>query len=143
MNDATAWWILAGLLVAVELGTGSFYLLMLALGAAAGALGAHLGLGISTQIVLAALTGAATTFGWYRYRRQSGSVTTGVEGNRDVNLDIGETVQVQAWEPPGHAKVMYRGTQWDAHYQGQDSPQPGPHRIAALRGNTLELTRST
>ncbi|MBB5203950.1 membrane protein implicated in regulation of membrane protease activity [Inhella inkyongensis] len=142
MNDATAWWILAGLLVAVELGTGSFYLLMLALGAAAGALGAHGGLSPSTQIVLAALTGAVTTFGWYRYRRQSGAATPDVEGNRDVNLDVGETVQVQGWGPQGQTKVMYRGTQWDAHYQGQGVPQPGPHRIAALRGNTLELTRS-
>ncbi len=31
------WWVLAGVLVAVELATGTFYLLMLALGAATAA----------------------------------------------------------------------------------------------------------
>jgi membrane protein implicated in regulation of membrane protease activity len=34
-NWATAWWIVAGVLVAAELATGTFYLLMLAAGAAA------------------------------------------------------------------------------------------------------------
>ena len=40
---ATGWWLLAGVLVAVELLTGTFYLLALALGAAAAALAAHAG----------------------------------------------------------------------------------------------------
>jgi membrane protein implicated in regulation of membrane protease activity len=35
---ATVWWVVTGVLVAVELATGSFYLLMLALGAAAAAI---------------------------------------------------------------------------------------------------------
>ncbi|HEU6455220.1 MAG TPA: NfeD family protein, partial [Roseateles sp.] len=42
-TDATTWWIAAGVLVAIELGTGTIYLLMLAVGAVAGALAAHLG----------------------------------------------------------------------------------------------------
>ena len=40
---STVWWVVAGVLVAVELATGTFYLLMLALGAAAAALAAHAG----------------------------------------------------------------------------------------------------
>lgn len=55
---ATWWWIVAGALVAAELATGTFYLLMLALGAAAAALGAHAGLSGSLQIVTAALVAA-------------------------------------------------------------------------------------
>jgi len=39
-NGSTLWWVIAGTLVALELATGTFYLLMLALGAAAGALAA-------------------------------------------------------------------------------------------------------
>ena len=35
MNDTTMWWVLAGTLVALELATGTFYLLMLGLGAVA------------------------------------------------------------------------------------------------------------
>ena len=52
---ATIWWVAAGVLVAVELATGSFYLLMLALGAAAAAIAAHLGFGINTPEAAAAV----------------------------------------------------------------------------------------
>lgn len=139
MNDATTWWLLAGVLVAAELATGSFYLLMLALGAAVGALSAHLGLGLTPQIVLAAIAGSLCTFGWYRYRRTRGSDTTTIESNRDVNLDIGETVRVEAWDAGGSAKVSYRGAHWSARFAGTGTPAQGLHRIVALRGNTLEL----
>ena len=44
-TGATVWWIAAGLLVVAELASGTFYLLMLALGAGAGALAAHFALG--------------------------------------------------------------------------------------------------
>ena len=45
MADSTVWWLLAGAAVAVELMTGTFYLLMLAIGLAAAALAAHAGAG--------------------------------------------------------------------------------------------------
>lgn len=141
MNDATPWWLLAGLLVAVELGTGSFYLLMLALGAACGALAAHLGLGSSLQIVVAGVAGAAATFAWYRHRKAQARDGVPVEANRDVNLDVGETVQVQSWDAQGMTQVSYRGASWQARHVGSEPPQAGPHRIVALRGNTLELSR--
>ena len=41
MSDSTVWWILAGLLVSAELLTGTFHLLMLAIGLAAGAVAAR------------------------------------------------------------------------------------------------------
>ena len=59
MNDTTMWWVLAGTLVALELATGTFYLLMLGLGAVAGALAAMAGYNNSTQLVAAALVGGA------------------------------------------------------------------------------------
>ncbi|MBA3625982.1 MAG: NfeD family protein, partial [Methylibium sp.] len=37
-SAATLWWIAAGVLIAAELATGTFYLLLLALGATAAAL---------------------------------------------------------------------------------------------------------
>ena len=43
-HASTVWWLITGGLVAAELATGTFYLLMLALGAAAAAVAAHLGL---------------------------------------------------------------------------------------------------
>ena len=56
-NPATWWWLAAGVAVAVELATSTFYLLMVAFGLADGALAAHLGFGSTVQIVVAALVG--------------------------------------------------------------------------------------
>ena len=41
MEESTIWWLLAGITVAVELMTGTFYLLMLAIGLFASWLGTH------------------------------------------------------------------------------------------------------
>ncbi|HSM22228.1 MAG TPA: NfeD family protein, partial [Rubrivivax sp.] len=49
------WWLATGGLVAAELATGTFYLLMLALGCVAGALAAHAGLGATGQVAAAAV----------------------------------------------------------------------------------------
>ncbi len=142
MNDATTWWLLTGILVAAELTTGSFYLLMLALGTAGGALSAHLGLGLTGQVALAAGLGALSTLACYRFRRAKASGAQAIESNRDVNLDIGETLLVQEWDAHGRAQVHYRGAAWSARYSGTGVPTPGLHRIVALRGNTLELDQS-
>jgi len=54
---STGWWVLAGLMVLAELLSGTFYLLMMAVGAAAAALAAHAGLDAGTLVTLA--SGAA------------------------------------------------------------------------------------
>ena len=50
MSDSTLWWLLAGAAVALELFTGTFYLLMLAVGMAAAALAAHAGAGTPASL---------------------------------------------------------------------------------------------
>ena len=57
LSNASVWWVAAGVAVAAELGTGTFYLLMIALGLVAGAIAAHLGLGTTTQLLVAAVVG--------------------------------------------------------------------------------------
>ncbi|TNF61541.1 MAG: NfeD family protein, partial [Burkholderiales bacterium] len=47
MADSTLWWLMTGAAVVLELLTGTFYLLMLAIGLAAGAVAAHLGLDLT------------------------------------------------------------------------------------------------
>jgi membrane protein implicated in regulation of membrane protease activity len=51
---STLWWIAAGAMVAAELATGTFYLLMIALGLAAGAVAAHAGAATTWQVLAAA-----------------------------------------------------------------------------------------
>jgi membrane protein implicated in regulation of membrane protease activity len=136
LGAATWWWLVAGLLVLGELFVGSFYLLMLALGGVAGAVAAHLGAGYPAQLVTAALVGAGTTALWH-FKRARAPHSAPVESNRDANLDIGQRVQVEAWDGSGTARVNYRGSGWTAQYGGSGSPAPGPHVIVAVQGNRL------
>ena len=135
---ATLWWVAAGILVAAELATGTFYLLMLALGLAAAAIAAHIGLTGTAQIVVAALVGGATTALWHWRRAQQPRSAPAAE-NRDVNLDIGEQVHVSAWSSDRSTRVQHRGTQWSARLHEGHAPEPGLHRIVAVQGNHLVL----
>jgi membrane protein implicated in regulation of membrane protease activity len=142
LNAATLWWIAAGVLVAVELVTGSFYLLMLAIGAAAGALAAHAGLTVSPQVVTFALVGGGAVAAWHFKRSRMPGVEP-AERNRDVNLDIGQAVQVAAWNADGTARVTYRGAGWLVRIAAGAAALPGQHVIVAVRGNELQVAPST
>ena len=139
-NSATAWWLAAGALVAAELLTGTFYLLMLALGCAAGALAAHAGLGLALQIVAAAVVGGGATASWHLKRSRQPEAAP-AEANADVMMDIGQTVQVQAWNGDGSTRVTHRGSTWKARHSGPGTPAPGEHMIVAVTGNELRLAR--
>jgi len=138
IGTAVFWWITAGLLVAVELATGTFYLLMLALGAVAAALAAHLGLALPMQLVAGACVGGGAVAAWHVLRqRQPQAAPAGA--NRDVNLDIGERVHVAAWRADGTASVEYRGAQWSARYAGSGAASPGEFTIREIEGSRLVL----
>ncbi len=139
-SASTGWWLTAGVLVVAELATGTFYLLMLALGAAAGALAAHAGLPLTGQIGTAALLGGGAVVVWH-LRRSRQPAALPAQANPDVNLDVGTTVQVPQWEPDGSARIHYRGSAWDARHVGASTPTPGLHVIRGVEGNRLLLER--
>jgi membrane protein implicated in regulation of membrane protease activity len=136
--SASTWWVAAGIAVAIELATGTFYLLMIALGLAAAAIATHLGLGTTAQIVSAALVGGGATALWH-LKRMRHPKSAPAASNRDVNLDIGERVHVDAWSADGTARVSYRGSQWTARVGDQATPTPGEHVVVAVEGNALVL----
>jgi membrane protein implicated in regulation of membrane protease activity len=140
-STATSWWIVAGVLVAAELATGTFYLLMLALGAAAAAVASHLGVAFNGQLLAAALIGGGAVAAWHLRRSRRPPAAPAGE-NRDVNLDIGETVRVDEWGADGTATVSYRGASWSVRYVGNDAPTPGAFVIHAVDGNRLLLQRA-
>ena len=140
MAESTIWWIAAGAAVAVELLTGTFYLLMLSLGLAAAAVAAHLGAGIVTQLIVAAVVGGGAVIGW-RIRQGKRPQAPRASANRDVNLDVGETVQVDAWHPDGTSTVQYRGATWTVLHRGAALPAIGSHRIAEVLGNRLMVEK--
>ena len=138
MNLSSAWWIACGVLIAVELCTGTFYLLMLALGCAAGAIAAHLGARESWQILSSALIGGAAVAACYFVRRNSvGGLPAG--SNADVNMDIGQSVDVEAWAQDGSTRVKYRGAAWQARCISPTVPPPGRYVIRAIEGSCLLL----
>lgn len=136
MNDSTVWWLVAGVLVAAELMTGTFYLLMLAIGAVAAAGAAHMGAGLTTQLVTASLIGGLAVVLWrQKSLRRRAQVPT------ELHLDIGETVEVIAWDANGTAQVKHRGANWTAVCTSAHTPSPGTHRIHAIQGNRLVLEK--
>lgn len=141
MADSTVWWLLAAALVALELFTGTFYLLMLATGLAAGALAAHLGLGVTGQLVTAALVGAAAVVAGHQLRRRHKGDPS-VRSLRSVNLDIGEVLLVEQWNDDGTASVRYRGAQWAVFLSPGQDAAPGHYRIAELVGNRLRVEKA-
>ena len=131
MAESTVWWIITGCTVAVELLTGTFYLLMLAIGLASAAVAAHLGASSAAQIVVAALVGGSSVVGWHLRQKRKPSEPP-AQANANVNLDIGEEVQVLAWNADGSADVHYRGARWTAIHRSGVTPLPGAHRHAAI-----------
>jgi membrane protein implicated in regulation of membrane protease activity len=139
LDSSTLWWLIAGALVAAELLTGTFYLLMLALGACAGAVAAHLHFGLPLQLLSAAAVSGFGIVGWHQHRkRQPGALPA--TANPDVNLDVGQTVEVDSWQMD-RAEVQHRGARWQARYIGSTLPSPGRYTIRALEGNCLLLDR--
>lgn len=139
MSAPIIWLVIAGVLVICELLTGTFYLLMIAVGMLAGAIFAAFGLDQTWQITSAAVVSACATlalhnsrFGWRR----------GKTANRDPNilLDIGQTLTVSEWTlaHPGryHARTMYRGAMWDIECH-QDQVKEGLFTIVEVHGSHL------
>jgi len=138
LSAATVWWVLAGIAIAVELSSGTFYLLMLALGLSAGAIASYLGFGVPAQIAIAGIIGGGAT-ALLHWRRARWATTLPAAQNRDVNLDIGERVFVAEWAANRTARVQYRGAQWEARLAPAAAPVAGEHLVSAVEGNWLVL----
>ncbi len=135
MTDWMSWLVAAGILVIAELFTGTFYLLMMAVGLLAGALAAWLGLSGPLQTFAAASVGLVATAILHRSRFGRPARR---EATRDsnVNLDIGQRVLVDAWTD-GRARVMYRGALWDVELGPGSRPEAGNFRIVEVQGSRL------
>ena len=136
MSESTVWWVLAGGLVGIELLTGTFYLLMVAIGAGAGALAAHAGIGMTWQTIAAALVGGGAVALWH-WQRERNPAPVRATANQNVNLDIGGTVHVEQWDAEQQTIVRYRGADWAASMAPDAVMGLGPHRIVEVLGSRL------
>lgn len=140
MAESTVWWVLAGAAIAVELVTGTFYLLMLSMGLVAAAIAAYLGVSATVQLVVAAVVGGGSVVAWRSYKQKTPSALP-ASANRDVNLDVGETVHVEAWGPDGTSSVKYRGANWSVSLVAGATPCPGVHSIVEVIGSRLVVRK--
>jgi membrane protein implicated in regulation of membrane protease activity len=139
MADSTLWWLMAGAAVAVELLTGTFYLLMLGIGLVAGAVAAHAGATVPTQLVLAALVGGGAVAGWHVLHRRRPGAAPGTSTNLD--FDAGEHVHVDAWSADNTTSVRYRGTVWTAVPAAGTPQGTGAHRVRQVDGSRLVVEK--
>ncbi|SAK67208.1 NfeD family protein [Caballeronia hypogeia] len=130
------WWVAAGALIVAELFTGTFYLLMIALGMIAGGLAYVMGAMPYVQMGAAAVIALIAVVVLRRSR--FGNWKRRGEASRDaaVNLDIGATLEVDQWRD-GRARAMYRGAQWDVELAPGETEGARFYRITALDGNRL------
>lgn len=146
MTAQVMWLVLAGTLLASEMLTGTFYLLMLGLGALAGALCAWLGTGMALQIGVASLVGLAACFLVWQARSRDAAQSGGSAALDPLaQMDVGQFVRVESWNPDGTALVRYRGADWQACRSSTDPApaQPGTYRIVGLEGSRLVVEKSS
>jgi len=122
-------------LLAAEMLTGTFYLLMIAIGVACGGIAGWLGASLDVQLLTSSILGAAAPLIFHQFRKRS----AGARGP-DQPLDVGEIVQVETWNADGSARVRHRGTQWDAELEKTGTPRDAILYIAGMRGSTLILS---
>lgn len=135
MADWTGWLVLAGVLVILELFTGTFYLLMIAIGLAVGGIVALAGAALALQAILAGIVGVVAT-GLLHRSRFGKPAKSDAARDRNVNLDIGQRLTVPAWDER-RARVMYRGALWDVELGQGAIPHAGEFRIVEVHGSRL------
>jgi len=132
------WWMVLALgLLILELVTGTFYLLVIAVALAAAGLADLAGASLTLQLVVAAAIGFSGAL-WLR-RSRFGRLKT--EGDRLQNLDIGQVIRVDSWTAGNTARAQYRGAEWDVMLAPGEAAAPGEFVIRSVQGSRLVVAR--
>ena len=129
MQDYLIWTILGFVLVIVELMTGTFYLLVIGVGALFGGLAAYLGAPFIIQVGVA---GVVASFGTWWVQKWHEAHHKG--GDQSNAIDVGQMVTVANWinHAEGMLRVKYRGAEWDARVKPGDVVSAGAGEGAML-----------
>jgi membrane protein implicated in regulation of membrane protease activity len=129
------WWLAALVLVIAEMASGTFYLIAVAFGLAVAGLVAYLGVAWSGQAAVAALLCSASVAGIYRWKQQHARP----DEHANPANDIGQAVHVVHWSDERHARVSYRGAEWDAELASEATEDAARQvwRIKEIVGSRL------
>jgi len=133
MQAYLGWWILAAVLVGVELTSGTFYLLVYGVAAAVAGVAVWLGAGMAVQLLTAGVIALLGTLALRHWKRSTDHPESNVQ-----DMDIGQSVQIESWQG-GRGQVKYRGALWDAEAESASVDRTRPVVIRAIKGNTLIL----
>ncbi len=128
------WFLLALVLLALEMVTGTFYMLVISIALGVGGVAALLGLDLPLQLTFSAVTGIIGTV--ILRRAKFGRPNTA----SSQGLDVGQPVQPLTWRDDGSLRVFYRGAEWDAELESANVPRDQTLYIKAMRGSILILT---
>ena len=131
------WFGAAAAFLLLEMVTGTFYLLLIALGLAASGAATYFGWTLALQIISGMVVSLAGLAAVYHHRKSKGYKATQYDAN--INPDIGKRVTVLAWNDNGTARVFYRGANWSAEIATNETMQPGEHIIQSVHGLVLVL----
>lgn len=123
MSAMTLWAVLTGSALIIEMLTGTFYLMGVALGGAAGLLAAAVGAPVAAQVMVFAVLTAASLILAMRCKRPAG---------KPLQADVGQDVEVLKRNADGSFRVAYRGTEWDAVLEGP-APTVAPTHLTITR----------
>jgi membrane protein implicated in regulation of membrane protease activity len=129
------WWFAAVVLVIAEMLSSTFYLIAVAFGLASAGCAAYLGVEWIGQAAIAALLCTVSVAGVYRWKRRQ--VKTNTQSN--FAYDIGESVHAIHWSDDRHARVSYRGAEWDAELANNATADASRQtwRISKIVGSRL------
>ncbi|MCL2309546.1 MAG: NfeD family protein [Proteobacteria bacterium] len=128
------WWVLALILAGIEMLTGTFYLLALAVAALVGGLVGWLGGSFAWQLFTMGMVGVIGCLAAYYWHHRGGG-----KPQKQVAFDVGQRVQVLSWNDDGSARVSYRGSWWDAIVATPETPRHDSMVIVEVRGSVLVL----
>ena len=134
MEPYIYWFVLALVMLGLEMLTGTFYLLMVSIAMAVGGVMALLGFDLTWQFAFCGLAGVVGTV---ILRRVKGAKT---DDSVSQSLDVGQAVRLIAWNENGSVRVHYRGAEWGAAPESVDTPHAEPLYIQSIQGSKLILT---
>jgi membrane protein implicated in regulation of membrane protease activity len=144
MTEWMMWFVVAGIVVILEMLTGTFYLLMISIGLVAGGVSVLLGFSGATAYVVAATVGAIATLG-LRLTKYGKFESGDAARDPNVNLDIGQVLIINEWKSEGNrnvARVMYRGAMWDVELANGEPAQSGEFIVREVRGSRLIVSNA-
>ena len=136
MDPALAWAAAGLILVLVELVTGTFYLLVLAIAAFGAAATAYFGHGFPLQSIVAAVMAVLGVYLVHAYRARN-------VAQQMPSPDAGQPAHFESWidQRAGLARVRYRGAQWEARIENGEALQAGALvYVLATEGNVLRIS---